>query len=197
MTRPFFYLMVAMLMIVGNAAIAFADTTVHGITIRTADEAGLPQLRVCTSVQSRHWSNTGTNDTAVVFCPSPSPDGVRTVSFPEAQAAVALLEEQVLFAHDSFEMTEEAMVAIRTVSVFMAETPTATLILAGHADATGTAEYNMGLSQRRAEIARDFFLANGTSEAQIELVWFGETQLVVETLRREPTNRRVDFILSE
>lgn len=195
--RPLFYLMVATLMIVGNAAIASADTTVHGIVIRTADEAGLPQLRVCTSTQSRQWSNTGTNDTAVVFCPAPSPGGVRTVSFPEAQAAVALLEEQVLFAHDSFEMTEEAMVAIRTVSVFMAETPTATLILAGHADATGTAEYNMGLSQRRAEIARDFFLANGTSEAQIEVVWFGETQLVVETLRREPTNRRVDFILSE
>ena len=195
--RPLFYLMVTMLTVVGNAAIAFADTTVHGITIRTADEAGLPQLRVCTSVQSRHWSNTGTNDTAVVFCPSPSPDGVRTVSFPEARAAVALLEEQVLFGHDSFEMTEEAMVAIRTVSVFMTETPTATLILAGHADATGTAEYNMGLSQRRAEMARDFFLANGADADQIEVVWFGENQLLVETAQREPINRRVEFILSK
>ena len=89
------------------------------------------------------------------------------------------------------------MVAIRTVSTFMAENPTASLTLAGHADATGTEEYNMDLSQRRAEIARDFFLANGGSEAQIEVVWFGESQLLVDTLKREPTNRRVEFTLSE
>ncbi len=197
MMRPLFYLMVAMLMIVGSPAIAFADTTVHGITIRTADEAGLPQLRVCTVVRTNHWTNSGSNDSAVVFCPSSAPDGVRPVSFPEAQAAAALLEEQVLFAHDSSELSEEALAAIRTVSTFLVENPTATLWIAGHADATGTEEYNMELSQRRAEIARDFFLANGASETQTEVVWFGESQLLVDTLKRESINRRVEFSLTK
>ncbi len=174
-----------------------ADTQVHGITIRTADESGLPQLRVCTTTRTRQWSNQGSNDTAVVFCPAPVPGGVRTVSFPEAQAATALLEEQVLFAHDSFEMSEEAMTAIRIVAAFMAETPTATLTLAGHADATGTEGYNLELSRQRAMEVQTFFLANGISASQVVVEWFGETRLVVDTLQREPTNRRVEFTLSE
>lgn len=200
MMRSFTYVLLLALLVlvlVCAASVALGDTTVHGITIRTADEAGLPQLRICTTVRTNHWSNPGSSDATVMFCPTSSPDGVRPISFPQAQAAAALLEEQVLFTHDSFEMSEDAMAAIRTVSAFMAETPTATLTVAGHADASGTEEYNMGLSQRRAEMARDFFLANGTDADQIKVVWFGETQLAVDTLVREPANRRVEFVLSE
>ena len=74
--------------------------------------------------------------------------------------------------------------------------PTAALTLAGHADATGTEEYNLELSQHRAEEVRKFFLAHGVSESQVTVEWFGETQLVVDTPQREPANRRVEFTLS-
>ncbi len=201
MMRPLTYALLLVLILVCGASVAFAGTPVHGIVIRTADETGLPQLRVCVSTQTNHWSNRGSSNTAVNYCPTSAPDGVRPVSFPEAQAAISslrtLVTTQALFAHDSAEMSEKAMVAIRTVSTFMVETPTASLTVAGHADASGPEDYNMGLSQLRAEVARNFFLANGANADQIEVVWFGETRLAVDTPGREPTNRRVEFTLSE
>ena len=183
-------------LVIGLALVAQGDTSVHGIVIKTADEVGLPQLQVCTSTQTRHWSNLGTNDTAVVFCPSVAPSGVRPVSFPEAQAAADLLEEKVFFAHDSVELGEEALTAVRTLSTFLVENPTATLNLAGHTDATGTEEYNLDLSRRRVETVQSFFFANGGPETRISIKWFGEARLVVDTPQREPINRRVEFTLS-
>ena len=197
MMRPFTYVLLLVLVLVCGAGIALADTSVHGITIRTVGDAAPTQLRIGTTTQSQQWSNDGSNETHVVVLQPAVDEGVRSVSFPQAQAAATLLEEEVLFAHDSSELNEESLVAIRTVSTFLMENSDASLDLAGHADATGTEEYNMDLSQRRAEQTRDFFLVNGINADQLVATWLGETQLVVDPLKREPNNRRVEFTLSE
>ena len=67
----------------------------------------------------------------------------------------------------------------------------------GHTDATGPEEYNMGLSQRRAEAVRDWLLENFSQlrADQFTVRQFGETQPIATNDTREgrAQNRRVEI----
>jgi OOP family OmpA-OmpF porin len=67
--------------------------------------------------------------------------------------------------------------------------------VAGHTSAVGTAEYNMALSQRRAEAVRAYFVSRGVRNDRIVARGYGQTQPIF----REGTegnawqNRRVEL----
>lgn len=69
--------------------------------------------------------------------------------------------------------------------------------LTGHTDTVGTAEYNMGLSLRRAESVRDWLAQRGVSETNISVAGRGFSEPAVPTgpQVREQRNRRVEIIL--
>lgn len=54
--------------------------------------------------------------------------------------------------------------------------PSAKLMLAGHADERGSSEYNQGLSERRAELVKQFLTAQGVPADHLETQAFGEKQ---------------------
>jgi len=99
--------------------------------------------------------------------------------------------------------------------------PDAHLILGGHADHRGSAEYNQALSERRVNSTKSFLIAQGVPEANIEVKAFGkgdnltdaevkdsvennanlsaeERQRVLKNINviRMASNRRVDITLS-
>lgn len=57
---------------------------------------------------------------------------------------------------------------------FLASSPSAHLILAGHADRRGPKPYNQTLSERRAQAAKNFLIKEGVPEANIETRGLGE-----------------------
>jgi uncharacterized protein (TIGR03382 family) len=66
----------------------------------------------------------------------------------------------------------------------------------GHTDGVGTAEYNRGLSQRRAESVRDYFARRGVAPERMQAQGFGEDRPVQSnaTSAGRAANRRVEFI---
>jgi outer membrane protein OmpA-like peptidoglycan-associated protein len=58
--------------------------------------------------------------------------------------------------------------------------PDAHLILAGHADPRGTAEYNQALSERRVERTKRFLIEHGVPESKLETQALGEQQNLTE-----------------
>ena len=46
----------------------------------------------------------------------------------------------------------------------------------GHTDDTGSADYNMSLSKKRANAVRDYLIAQGVDGSRLEARWYGETQ---------------------
>jgi OmpA-OmpF porin, OOP family len=70
----------------------------------------------------------------------------------------------------------------------------AKVMLAGHADKSGAATYNVGLSQRRNATVRSYLESKGVSGGAITSEAFGETAPLVQTAdgEREPQNRRVE-----
>jgi outer membrane protein OmpA-like peptidoglycan-associated protein len=65
----------------------------------------------------------------------------------------------------------------------------------GHADFRGSEEYNMGLSERRAEVIRDMLLKAGVDEKRMSLVALGESDPLDPALTDEARakNRRVQI----
>jgi outer membrane protein OmpA-like peptidoglycan-associated protein len=104
---------------------------------------------------------------------------------------------------------------------YLQSRPDAKLILAGHADKRGAADYNMALSQRRVDRTKSFLVENGVPEGNIESKAFGfeenmtpdqvkaavetnpdlsdeERQRILKNMRTIilASNRRVDVTLS-
>ena len=73
-----------------------------------------------------------------------------------------------------------------------------TLYVAGHTDTVGSAGYNRGLSQTRAQSLARWFRQRGV-HIPIAFEGFGETALLVQTPDEtdEPRNRRADYIIAD
>jgi len=69
--------------------------------------------------------------------------------------------------------------------------------VAGHADRSGTPQYNQRLSQRRAEAVASELVRQGVNRGDIGVTAFGESRPLVPTADgvREPQNRRVEIVL--
>ncbi len=71
------------------------------------------------------------------------------------------------------------------------------VLIEGHADERGTAEYNLALGERRARAARDYLVSQGIAADRISLVSFGEERPEcsehVETCWAR--NRRAEFLI--
>lgn len=73
------------------------------------------------------------------------------------------------------------------------------VILGGHADDRGTAEYNQDLSMRRAEAVKEYLIEKGISASRITVFAYGEEYPAVEGQNESAWayNRRVDVSLWE
>ena len=76
--------------------------------------------------------------------------------------------------------------------------PSLKLEVEGHTDSVGTDEYNMQLSESRANEVRDFLVHEGISSSSIAARGFGESQEVAsnDTAAGRQQNRRVELVVS-
>jgi len=82
----------------------------------------------------------------------------------------------------------------------MQEYPTIVIELSSHTDSRGGDDFNLALSQRRADSARDYLLAKGIAPERIVAVGYGETQILNKcvngvkcTDEEHRFNRRTEF----
>jgi len=89
-------------------------------------------------------------------------------------------------------LLDDVLAALRTV-------PDVAVEIAGHADASGTPEFNLDLSMRRAEAVLAYLVANGEESSRFQIVGYGETQPVADNNTEEgrARNRRIEFIALE
>lgn len=78
----------------------------------------------------------------------------------------------VFFEFDSARVPEDP--SIQDIVEFAEANPDATIVLDGHADAVGAADYNVGLSSRRAENVRSELVESGVDPERILLGIYGE-----------------------
>jgi outer membrane protein OmpA-like peptidoglycan-associated protein len=100
----------------------------------------------------------------------------------------------VFFEWDKSDITPDASSILDNAISQYQNCGNAHVMLAGHADRSGSAAYNVGLSQRRADSVKAYMTAHSIPDGVISTEAFGESRPRVETADgvREVQNRRVE-----
>ncbi|MCE7797757.1 OmpA family protein, partial [Sphingobium sufflavum] len=101
----------------------------------------------------------------------------------------------VFFEWDRSDVTPDAATILDNAVSAYANCGNAQVLLAGHADKSGTPKYNLGLSERRNTAVRGYLSSKGIPDGVISSEAFGESRPRVETADgvRELQNRRVEI----
>lgn len=124
--------------------------------------------------------------------PVPPAPKVEAPAPPPAQKNVCIVLT-VLFDFDKSDIKPEYHDDIKQVSDFLNANPTFKGVVEGNTDAVGTEDYNMDLSQRRAESVKKYLVDNfGIAADRLEAVGFGKYMPAATNLTEEgrQLNRR-------
>lgn len=108
------------------------------------------------------------------------------------------LADIVYFEYDSNTLTSEAEGKLRVKAAILRANPSLEIRVDGHADERGSTEYNLALSQRRAETVRDFLTGYGIAATRISTIPYGEERPRVEGTGESvwAQNRRAEFAIT-
>jgi outer membrane protein OmpA-like peptidoglycan-associated protein len=106
-------------------------------------------------------------------------------------------ESGILFDFDSSELTSTAQFNLTRLAQSLADYPNSSILIVGHTDSVGNDDYNLRLSQRRADAAALYLTREAVAADRIETVGRGETEPVAsnETDAGRAENRRVEVAI--
>ena len=160
-----------------------------------ADKVGLVD-RLGRAVESRFRSHSLMGSLVYNFGGAPAPVEVAPPPPPPPPPAPVCNTGPyiVFFDWDKSNLRPDAASVLDNAVAQYSNCGSAKVMLAGHADKSGAAKYNVGLSQRRNDTVRTYLESKGVSTGAIATEAFGETAPLVQTAdgEREPQNRRVE-----
>ena len=102
----------------------------------------------------------------------------RGSNYYEDDQMIRGLLEPVYFDFDKSGIKASERIKLEAAMIYLSENPQYRLMLEGHCDWRGTAEYNLGLGDRRANSARQFLETAGTASNRLEVASKGDLDAV-------------------
>ena len=126
-----------------------------------------------------------------------APPPVPVVAPAPAAAPAPARTFLVFFDFDRADLTDRARAIIAEAATNAGRVGTTRIEIAGHADRSGTPQYNQALSERRAAAVAAELERRGIARSAMTVQAFGESRPLVPTADgvREPQNRRVEIVL--
>ncbi len=127
--------------------------------------------------------------------PPPAPPSKQTVPLSERVNAL----QDAYYDYDKSDVREDARAALTKdadlLKAIFQEFPDAVITLEGHCDERGSAEYNLGLGDRRAGSAKDFLVQLGVAADKLKTISYGKERPVCTESNEEcwQRNRRAHF----
>jgi len=138
--------------------------------------------------------------------PEPMPEPVPTPTPPPpppppAAEPVKITLEDIHFEFDKATLTSEAKEILGRDIATLKENPGVKVQIEGHACAHGTEDYNMALSERRANAVKEYLVNQGIAADRLTTIAYGETRLAMPEIptpknkqsKEAKANRRVHF----
>lgn len=104
----------------------------------------------------------------------------------------------VTFATDSSDINARFYEVLNSVAIVLKEYDKTLIDVTGHTDSTGSDQYNLELSQKRASSVANYLMAQGLDARRFYIVGAGESQPIAtnDTAAGREQNRRVEIRLS-
>jgi outer membrane protein OmpA-like peptidoglycan-associated protein len=103
----------------------------------------------------------------------------------------------ILFDVDRSDLRPEAQTELTKLAGILGKYDDTNVMVEGHTDATGTEEYNMDLSVRRASSVGTFLAVQNVARERLSAIGFGELKPIAsnETTEGRQQNRRVEVAI--
>ncbi|MDZ7373121.1 MAG: OmpA family protein [candidate division KSB1 bacterium] len=118
-----------------------------------------------------------------------------TLTKVDLEAGFKFRANLVFFDFNSDRLRRESTADLLQAVEFLEKYPNLRMEIQGHTDDIGSEEYNLDLSQRRAESVRRFLVEHGIDPSRLVAKGYGESMPAVENTSEEnrQKNRRVEF----
>ncbi|MCZ8069847.1 MAG: OmpA family protein [Cytophagales bacterium] len=116
------------------------------------------------------------------------------------QRNAEIVLKNIFFDFNKFEVSEKSKVELKEVADFLRANPQLRVEIGGHTDNVGSPDYNLKLSEKRAEAVRAELVARGIEPIRMKAVGYGSKEPAVENSSEanRALNRRILFkILSK
>jgi peptidoglycan-associated lipoprotein len=125
--------------------------------------------------------------------------GVAGAAIPGSQAhfLTAVPSDRVFFDTDEFGLTADDRSVLDSQARYLAQYPSVTVTIEGHADERGTREYNLALGERRANSVRNYLESRGVAGNRMTTISWGKERPAVEGSNEQAwaQNRRAVTVL--
>lgn len=121
-------------------------------------------------------------------------------SQPVKAAAEVSPFETVYFDFDRSDLRQDARNSLAKNAEFLLKSnKTAKVMIEGHCDERGSAEYNLALGERRAESALKYLITLGVQPDRLSIVSYGKEKPAVQGNDEEAwaKNRRAEFVIDK
>ncbi|MCC5919544.1 MAG: OmpA family protein [Cyclobacteriaceae bacterium] len=108
--------------------------------------------------------------------------------------------ENIYYDFDKADIREDAAIELDKLVLLLDDNPTIRIELSSHTDSRGDDNYNMNLSQRRAESAVRYIVSRGVKNSRLVAKGYGESKHIIENAQTEEEhqiNRRTEFKVIE
>ncbi|MBP6847101.1 MAG: DUF4215 domain-containing protein, partial [Kofleriaceae bacterium] len=124
-------------------------------------------------------------------------DGCKTKPRVTLRDGKVVIIEPVFFKSDKDQIDRRSFALLTNVASVLSDHTELTIQIEGHTDDQAAADYNKGLSQRRAEAVRQYLVDHGIAGDRLTAAGFGEERPVADngTAAGRAKNRRVAFVV--
>jgi len=147
-------------------------------------------------------TTTGTATVSVSAPPPPPPPPPPAVTRTVDQALASDVQD-AFFDYDKTDVRNDARDVLSrnatALKSILSEFPNASIVIEGHCDERGSAEYNLGLGDRRASAAKEFLQGLGVSADRLKTISYGKErpQCTEQAEACWQKNRRVHFVAGQ
>lgn len=115
----------------------------------------------------------------------------------EARGTIVTLPGNIFFDVNKTEVKPAMQAQLTKIAQALAAVPDKHLLIEGHTDSDGASEYNLSLSELRAQSVKKILLAGGITEERVTIKGYGQTKPIADnrTAAGKAQNRRVEIVL--
>jgi len=109
-----------------------------------------------------------------------------------------LILQGINFLFDSARIRKDSAKTLDVAVETLTKNPNIKVEIEGHTCSKGSKEYNLGLSQRRADAVREYLISKGIAGERLSTVGKGEEDPIAsnDTMEERSKNRRIEFVVT-
>ena len=120
----------------------------------------------------------------------------------EVDEELIIKVENIYFDFDKASIKKESTITLNKVYDVLTDNPSMAINIKAHTDNSGSASYNLRLSDKRAKSAKAYLISKGIPASRIDAKGYGETDLLFNcgancSKEQDEQNRRIEFVIEK